>query len=57
MIKYSNVIKYLGIYLDNKLKYDKHIQKITNKIKIFINTYTQIVEYIKEYTINASYQL
>ena len=48
-------VKYLGIYLDDKLKFDKHISELNNSLTKTINAFKIIKNYIPQNQKKALY--
>ena len=46
-INYSRLQKLLGIVFDNKLKFDKHIENIYQKVNRKLNTRARVKNYIE----------
>ena len=46
-IKSSKQEKLLGIAIDNKLTFEKHVTNLCNKVSLKLNALTRIVNYIQ----------
>lgn len=55
-IHYTNLLKYLGVFIDPKLKFNKHIKNITKKCNTKLNTLSKISN-IKGWNVYFKYHL